>query len=120
MFNAHSHKFMARLVLVCFALFIGIAIASPIVNPTETQMVCASAGAGGMKMVALGEEGADAKLVSNMDCPLCAAVVLPMAFNSPAFENPRALGLALHPLAAALIASVTAPPLPSRGPPSIS
>ena len=109
---------MARLVLVCFALFIGIAIASPIVNPTETQMVCASAG--GMKMVALGEEGADAKLVSNMDCPLCAAVVLPMAFNSPAFENPRALGLALHPLAAALIASVTAPPLPSRGPPSIS
>ena len=54
MFKALTHRSLARLVLVWFALFIGVAIASPILNPTETQMVCSSAG--GMKMVAFGRK----------------------------------------------------------------
>jgi hypothetical protein len=54
MFKVSAHRLLARLVLVWFALFIGIAIASPILNPTETQMVCSSAG--GMKMVASGDD----------------------------------------------------------------
>ena len=118
MFNAQTHKFIARLVLVWFALFIGAAIAAPIVHPTETQMVCSSTG--GMKMVAVGEEGTDTQASTSMDCPLCAVVVIPLHTDSLAFEKPSALAHSLQPLAAAHIASVTAPPLPSRGPPSIS
>ena len=118
MFNAQTHKFIARLVLVWFALFIGAAIAAPIVHPTETQMVCSSMG--GMKMVAVGEEGTDTRASTSVDCPLCAAVVIPLNTDSLPFEEPSALAHALRPLAAAHIASVTAPPLPSRGPPSIS
>ena len=118
MFNAQTHKFIARLVLVWFALFIGAAIAAPIVHPTETQMVCSSMG--GMKMVAVGEEGTDTQATTSMDCPLCAAVVIPLHTASLTLEKPSALAHSLQPLAAAHIASVTAPPLPSRGPPSFS
>ena len=117
MIYASSHKLIARLVLVWFALFIGVAIASPILNPTETQMVCSSAG--GMKMVPSGEEGAEAKLTANMDCPLCAPVVLLLQSGSTTFDHASPLAHSLHPVAAALIAALTAPPLPSRGPPVV-
>jgi hypothetical protein len=117
MIYASSHKLIARLVLVWFALFIGVAIASPILNPTETQMVCSSAG--GMKMVPSGEEGAEAKLTANMDCPLCAPVVVPLQSGSTTFDHASPLAHSLHPVAAAIIAAHTAPPLPSRGPPAV-
>ena len=117
MFKAHTHRILARLVLVWFALFIGVAIASPILHPTETQMVCSSAG--GMKMVASGEEGADAKLTANMDCPLCAPVHVPLQSCNTPFDHASPLAHSLHPVAAALIAAHTAPPLPSRGPPAV-
>ncbi len=117
MYKAATHKLIARLVLVWFALFIGVAIASPILNPTETQMVCSSAG--GMKMVPSGEEGAEAKLTANMDCPLCAPVVVPLQSGSTTFDHASPLAHSLHPVAAALIAALTAPPLPSRGPPVV-
>ena len=117
MSNAVTHKLIARLVLVWFALFIGVAIASPILNPTETQMVCSSAG--GMKMVASSEESANAKLTANMDCPLCAAVHVPLHSCNTSFDHASPLAHSLHPIAAALIAAHTAPPLPSRGPPVV-
>ena len=117
MFKALTHRILARLVLVWFALFIGVAIASPILNPTETQMVCSSAG--GMKMVASGEEGADVKLTANMDCPLCAPVHVPLQSCNTPFDHASPLAHSLHPVAAALIAAHTAPPLPSRGPPAV-
>ena len=117
MFKAHTHRFLARLVLVWFALFVGLAIASPILNPTETQMVCSSAG--GMKMVASGEEGANAKLTANMDCPLCAPVDVPLQVCNTFFDHTSPLAHSLHPIAAALIAAHSAPPLPSRGPPVV-
>ena len=117
MTNATSHKLLARLVLVWFALFMGVAIASPILNPTETQMVCSSAG--GMKMVASGEEGADPLQAANMDCPLCAPVFLTLQTGATSFDHSSPLAYAFHPIAAALIAARTAPPLPSRGPPAV-
>lgn len=124
MFNAATHKSFARLVLVWFALFIGVAIASPILNPTETQMVCSSAG--GMKMVVSGananasDKDADkAQTATNMDCPLCAPVCVPLQSRSASFDHASPLAHSLHPIAAALIATQTAPPLPSRGPPVI-
>ena len=40
MFKADTHRFLARLVLVWFALFIGVAIASPILNPPPKPKWC--------------------------------------------------------------------------------
>jgi len=121
MFKAATHKTIARWVLVWFALFIGVAIASPILNPTETQMVCTSAG--GMKMVVASTDdnsSVNAQTATNMDCPLCATVAVPLTSCAVPSEKPSKMAHVLHPVAAALIASLTAPPLPSRGPPVIS
>ena len=117
MFKVQTHQSLARIVLVWFALFIGVAVASPIFNPTETQMVCSSSG--GMKMVSSSQEDGDSPVATNMDCPLCSPVAPVLPACSAPLENLSPLAHALHPVAAALIVSLTAPPLPSRGPPAV-
>lgn len=108
-------KFLTRLVLVWFALFLGSAIAASIVKPGNLQMVCSSGGM--MKLVdSSGDEGVQP--LSKMDCPLCASVSAPPPSSQILFEKPSSLAHSMLPLSAAHIASATAPPLPSRGPPS--
>ena len=111
-------KFITRLVLVWFALFIGAAVASPLVKPTDLQMVCSASG--GMKMVTTDEGGAEVSVASGMDCPLCASGMAPVSVVPATFVKLSSLSHALQPIAAAHIASLTAPPLPSRGPPLFS
>jgi hypothetical protein len=112
-----SSRAAARLVLVWFAFFIGVATASPIVQPADIQMVCSAAG--GMKLVIAAEDGADIKVSTGMDCPLCAAATGPGPVNKFSFSKQSSLAHALQSIAAAHIALVSAPPLPSRGPPSL-
>lgn len=109
-------KQLARLVLVWFALSVGVAVASPFVHPQSMDLVCTSTGS--MKWVVQNDGDNTASGSNTLDCPLCApSGVIPTAFNT-ALTQPSPLAHALRPLAAAHIASVTAPPLPSRGPPS--
>ncbi len=112
-----SSKFIASLVLVWFALFVWSSMAASLIHPGTLQMVCSSDG--GMKMVDTGDGDGDVKLGKTMDCPLCASVTTPpSAQRSGQLLAPSTLAHALHPVAAAHLATVTAPPLPSRGPPS--
>lgn len=112
----HAH-YLARLVLVWFVLSIGVAVASPLVAPKSMELVCTTAGAA--KLVAQGEDDTQA---SNhlLDCPLCVTTGAPPAHVGATLTQPSPLSHALHPIEAARIASATAPPLPSRGPPSTS
>ena len=108
---------ITRLVLVWFALFIGAAVASPLVQQDQTQMVCSAMG--GMKMVNP-DTGDDASptVKVGMDCPLC----MPMAAPAPAVLALPALGglaYALHPLESARLASLIGPPWQARAPPQI-
>ena len=113
--NAHL---ITRLVLVWFALFIGVSVASPLVKPQASQMVCSAMG--GMKMVMVDDTG-DSQLASaGMDCPLCAHIGAPPAPQSLAWAPPSALAHALRPTPAAHIAWLTGTPLPPRGPPALS
>lgn len=113
MHTLRNSKLIANLVLAWFVLLLSAAIASPIVKPGNTQMVC-SAG-GGMKMVDMGDDGNQASL--SLDCPLCTPAALlspPVALR---FEKISPLAYAMQPMEAAHISLLTAPPLPSRGPP---
>jgi hypothetical protein len=113
--NAHV---LTRLVLVWFALFIGVAVASPMVHPQGGQMICSTMG---MKMVTAEDGSADKSPASSgMDCPLCASVVTPPLPVSPQFDVSSALAYALRPIPAAHIAWLTGSPLPPRGPPAFS
>ena len=116
MLTLRNSKLIAKLVLVWFALFLSSAIASTVINPDSLQMVCSASG--GMKMVDMTGDDGGLKASASMDCPLCASVTTPPPPLSVHFEKLSHLAHALHPIAAAHIASVTAPPLPSRGPPT--
>ncbi len=108
---------LTRFLLVWFALALGVAMASPLVLPKSIAVVCSSGGV--MKLVA-SEEGDEAQPTSaSMDCPLCMSVAFPPAPLALQVVKPSPLSHALQPIAAAHIASATAPPLPSRGPPAL-
>ncbi|MFO6420628.1 DUF2946 family protein [Hylemonella sp. W303a] len=112
-------RFLARLVLAGFALALGVAIASPIVQPKTMELVCAADGV--MKLVAQGDdEGAATRHAHALDCPLCVQVLTPPSVPVSVLPHDSPLALALHPLVAAHIAGRTAAPLPPRGPPSFS
>ncbi len=112
---------LTRFVLVWFALSIGVAIASPVVNPQVMDLVCTSTGS--MKLVVQGQNNGDGEGVAasshTLDCPLCASISAPSPVLNTSLTQPSPLAHALQPLAAAHIAAITAPPLPSRGPPAL-
>jgi len=111
--------YLTRFVLVWFALSVGVAIASPMVHPQAMDLVCTSTGS--MKLVVQGDDADVAATSHTLDCPLCATLSAPPALNTALTQPaPSALAHALEPLTAAHIAAVTAPPLPSRGPPELS
>lgn len=111
--NAH---FLTRLVLVWFALFISVAVASPWVKPQATQMVCSAMG--GMKMV-IGDDANDRQTQSGgMDCPMCAHVSAPLPNPAMGFVPNSAQAHALRAIPSDHIAWLTGFPLPPRGPPA--
>lgn len=107
---------ITRLVLVWFVLSMGVAIASPVLNPAGMDMVCT--GTGVMKLVVQGDDDAAASSLT-LDCPLCASINAPPPAINNALTQPSPLAHALQPVASAHIAALTAPPLPSRGPPAL-
>lgn len=114
--NAHL---FTRLVLVWFVLFIGVSVASPLVKPQATQMVCSAMG--GMKIVPTDDGQSDGSPASlSMDCPLCAHVAALPPPVVMGFEPVSALAHALLTLPAAHMAWLTGSPLPPRGPPALS
>ncbi len=110
-------RWITRLVLVWFALFLGAAIASPIVKPASGQMVCTAMG--GMKMV-MDEEGQTQPASASMDCPLCAPMGAPPSPRAQSLDLPDALGHVLKTIPAAHMAGLTGAPLPPRGPPALN
>jgi hypothetical protein len=110
---------LARLVLAWFVLAMGVAIASPIVQPQAMELVCTASG--GVKLVALGDDAQDGAAVHHtLDCPMCLAATLPLAPHKAPCASPQPLAHALQPLVAAHIAALVGAPLPPRGPPSLA
>jgi hypothetical protein len=109
-------RFLARLVLAWFALSVGLAVAAPLLNSTDTQLVCS--GSGGMKLV----NGDAGSTVAGhvLECPLCASFTAPPNPAQHAVQPDSAGADVLHPLVAARIAAITGAPPPARGPPSLS
>lgn len=110
-------RWISRLVLVWFALFLGAAVASPVFKPVGGQLVCSAMG--GMKMVVDGQDDAPPQALASMDCPLCAPMAPPPPPQAEAPLPAHPLAHALQTLASAHLASLTGAPLPPRGPPAL-
>jgi hypothetical protein len=109
---------LARIVLACFMLALGVAVASPLVKPQSWQVVCSAAGT--VKLLNFGDDGTVHTAGHQLECPLCWLTAAP----------PPDVHIALLPQSVALtdcpsilrgpVAARSAPPLPARGPPVFS
>ena len=112
--------------LVWFALSLGVAVASPLVNPQAVELVCS--GNGVMKVIIKSDDGV--KEVSAfsptggvshvLDCPMCATLAAPPPVVKLNAEPNQALSYALQTIPAARMAALVGAPLPARGPPHAS
>ena len=110
-----SAHLLARLVLVWFALAIGVAVASPLVNPQGIELVCS---AGGMtKLLVKSDDGGKSASGATLDCPLC----MPMDAPPPALHGSAQSQLpsseAPQEISAGRLIVTSAGPSPGRGPP---
>ncbi|TXH87378.1 MAG: DUF2946 domain-containing protein [Rhodoferax sp.] len=110
-------QFLTRLVLVWFALFVGVATAAPILNPQSKQLVCSATGQ--MKLVASDDASDEGSSHIGLECVLCTGVSAPPPQSWGSVEPYQALSYALQTIESARIAAATAAPLPARGPPAI-
>ena len=111
-------RLIARLVLVWFALSLGAAIASPLVAPKATQLVCSGTS---MKLVVQDADGEMAEIGHGaLDCPLCAVMNAPPPVANMAVQPPHALSHALQSIQAAHIAARIGAPWQARAPPALS
>jgi hypothetical protein len=117
MHTLRNTPWLARLALLWFVMTVGVAVASPMVNPQQELIICSAAGMVKVKLHADGSISTEAN--SELSCPLCVvgnaappalvslqpAPVLALTYVQP--------GIVIDPL----VAHSAAPP-PSRGPPA--
>lgn len=113
-----SLRWLARLALAWFVASIGVAVASPLVNPQAMELICS--GSGAIKVLVKTDDGVQELPSHTLDCPLCAHVGAPPPLWQVEHPVVHPLAHALRPIPAAHIAARTAAPLPPRGPPSFS
>ena len=110
---------ITRFMLVWFALSLGVAIASPVINPQPLELICASNGV--MKVLVKNADGTSTEESRRMlDCPMCGTVAAPPPVAKAVTEPAQPLGRVLQTIPAAHIAALTAAPPPARGPPALS
>ncbi|MCD2513253.1 DUF2946 family protein [Comamonas endophytica] len=112
-----NSRLLASLALAWLVLTLGVATASPLVQPRLLEMVCTSMG--GMQMVALDSDSPLAQSPHALDCPLCLLAAIPPPSLALHLPQPQPLARALQPVVAARIAALVGAPLPARGPPAL-
>jgi hypothetical protein len=116
--NALRHfRSITRLVLVWFVVSIGVAVASPIVQPIDTLLVCTGTGMNALVQSEDGSTSEQGRMA--LDCPLCATMSAPPPESGVTVQSIHPRAYATQSIPAAHIASRTAAPLPARGPPSL-
>ncbi len=104
--------------LAWFVLSLGVAVASPVVNPQAMELICS--GAGTIKVLVKTDDGVKEVAGTMLDCPLCMVSGPPAPVPRTSAEPASPLAHVLRPVPAAHIAWLTASPLPARGPPAFS
>jgi len=108
---------LAKLALLWFALTLGVAVASPMVNPQEELIICTSAGMVKVKLLADGSISTEAS--SELSCPLCVVGgAAPPTLVSLQPAPAPALTYVQPGITSFQVTASTAAPPPSRGPPA--
>ena len=110
---------LAKLALLWFALTLGAAVASPMVQPQQTLVICTGAG---MLKVVLADDGTVTAVAASdtgdtLFCPLCLVGGAPPSCELNTLAAPQPLGSLPQSIPAATIVALTAAPPPARAPP---
>ena len=108
---------LARYVLAWFVLSLSVAIASPVVQPQATELICSAGGA--VKLIVLGGSGDNEVKSVTLDCSLCFGPAALPYLGRPEIGAGGLLDHALQTAQQNHTASQAAAPLPARGPPSV-
>jgi len=107
---------LATLALLWFVMTLGVAVASPMVNPQHELLICTSAG---MATVVMGDDGTvTTSPVVQAHCPLCITGGAPPSFVGQVLAPLQPLGRVLQSIPAARLAARIAAMPPSRAPPA--
>lgn len=112
-----SGRALARWVLAWFVLSIGVAVASPVIQPRSMELICS--GAGAIKLLIKTDDGVKEASSHTLDCPLCLIASAPPPDPVRVVPPHQPLAYALTPRRAAHIHAITAAPLSARAPPSL-
>jgi hypothetical protein len=118
MFSLQSVRqatFLARWVLVWFVIAMGVAVASPLVQPQSYTLVCSTVGAS--KLVVSGEDGAPV-MAHTLDCVACLPAMVPPPAVPHSAAAPGNLRYSFPAFDTAFMARRDALPAPARGPPA--
>jgi hypothetical protein len=109
---------LAKLALLWFALTLGAAVASPMVNPQTELVICTGAG---MLKVVLADDGSVTTAPTDAGegyfCPLCMVGGAPAPVVVNTVEPHQPLSHVLQSIPAAIIATLPCAPPSARGPP---
>jgi hypothetical protein len=118
MFMPRTAQHITRWVLMWFALSLGAAVASPVLTPQTSLVVCTSAGL--MTLVTLDDNHSVELGSHSLDCPLCAALAAPPPVVIWGAEPPFDLAFACQPHQTVRLASVLRGLWQARAPPVLS
>ncbi len=116
--SLRNARLIARMVLVWFALSLGAAIASPMVSPKATLLVCSGAS---MKVLIQDASGDVTEMGHHtLDCPLCAVMNAPPPTPVACVAPPHLLSHVLLPTEAARVAARLGAAWQARAPPTLA
>lgn len=111
--NAHQ---LARFVLVWFVLTLGVAVASPVVQPRVMELICSDAGL--FKLMVKGEANGGQAKNHTLECPMCImGGGAPLVQSGPALPAQRVTADRPQPPLVTSVTVLRAVPPPARGPP---
>jgi hypothetical protein len=102
-------------VLAWLAFCLGVAVASPLVQPKAMNLVCSSAS--GIKLVVSTDEGSVKLGSMGVDCPLCLLEATPPELPNTRLSTLLPLARQPLPLSCVPVVVATAAPPPARAPP---
>lgn len=106
---------LARFVLLAYALVLAAGLLSPAFVAGDVQVVCL--GNGGVKLVAVNEDGSGETVSSSaMACPLCQIVGPPPIVVATTPPSQVSLAEATRPAVIARLTALAGAPMPARGP----
>jgi len=114
--SSRTARTVARFVLAWFALYLGAAVAAPLLTPGGYAVICSADGIA--RVVQTDDAGEPDEARASLHCPLCMPAGAPPPPAAALVATPlQPLVYALPSAPSASPAALTAAPPPARGPP---